>query len=98
MRVLERFPDATLIEAKPISGRTHQIRVHTQHIGHPILGDNKYQNDQSESRSSTIGLKRLFLHAAAIQFEVNNQRYDLSCPLDPELESVLSKLRTERKG
>jgi 23S rRNA pseudouridine955/2504/2580 synthase len=98
MRVLERFPDATLIEAKPISGRTHQIRVHTQHIGHPILGDTKYQNDQSASRTSTIGLKRLFLHATAIQFEVNDQRYDLSCPLDPELESVLSKLRTERKG
>ena len=98
MRVLERFPDATLIEAKPISGRTHQIRVHAQHIGHPILGDTKYQNDQSASRTSTIGLKRLFLHATAIQFEVNDQRYDLSCPLDPELESVLSKLRTERKG
>jgi 23S rRNA pseudouridine955/2504/2580 synthase len=98
MRVLERFPDATLIEAKPISGRTHQIRVHTQHIGHPILGDTKYQNDQSASRTSAIGLKRLFLHATAIQFEVNNQRYDLSCPLDPELESVLDKLRTERKG
>jgi 23S rRNA pseudouridine955/2504/2580 synthase len=98
MRVLERFPDATLIEAKPISGRTHQIRVHTQHIGHPILGDTKYQNDQSASRTSAIGLKRLFLHATAIQFEVNNQRYDLSCPLDPELESVLDKLRTERKA
>ena len=96
MQVLERFPGATLIEAKPISGRTHQIRVHTQHVGHPILGDNKYQNDQSQAVSATAGLKRLFLHARAITFELGGDRYELECPLDAELESVLRQLRGQR--
>ena len=93
MQVIERFPGATLIDAKPVSGRTHQIRVHTQHVGHPILGDNKYQNDQSQSVSATAGVKRLFLHARAITFELGGDRYELECPLDAELESVLRRLR-----
>jgi 23S rRNA pseudouridine955/2504/2580 synthase len=96
MQVVERFPGATLIEAKPVSGRTHQIRVHTQHIGHPILGDSKYQNDQSQAVSATAGLKRLFLHARAIAFELGGERYELECPLDAELESVLRGLRSQR--
>ena len=96
MQVVERFPGATLIEAKPVSGRTHQIRVHTQHIGHPILGDSKYQNDQSQAVSATAGLKRLFLHARAIAFELAGERYELECPLDAELESVLRGLRSQR--
>ena len=96
LRVLERLPEATLIEAKPISGRTHQIRVHTQHLGHPILGDTKYQNDQSRAISATAGLKRLFLHAKAISFELGGERYKLECPLDDELESVLVRLRGQR--
>ena len=96
MQVVERFPGATLIEAKPVSGRTHQIRVHTQHIGHPILGDSKYQNEQSQAVSATAGLRRLFLHARAIAFELGGERYELECPLDAELESVLSRLRSQR--
>ena len=96
MQVVERFPSATLIEAKPVSGRTHQIRVHTQHVGHPILGDSKYQNDQSEAVSATVGLKRLFLHARAITFELGGDRCELECPLDAELESVLRRLRGQR--
>ena len=96
MRVLERLPEATLIEAKPISGRTHQIRVHTQHLGHAILGDAKYQNDQSRAISATAGLKRLFLHAQAISFRLGSERYELECPLDAELESVLARLRSQR--
>ena len=96
MQVLERFPGATLIEAKPVSGRTHQIRVHTQHIGHPILGDIKYQNDQSQAVTATAGLKRLFLHAKAIAFELAGEHYELECSLDAELESVLRHLRGQR--
>jgi 23S rRNA pseudouridine955/2504/2580 synthase len=96
MQVVERFTGATLIEAKPISGRTHQIRVHTQHIGHPIMGDTKYHNDHSQAMSATVGLKRLFLHAKAIAFELGGERYELECPIDAELESVLSRLRGQR--
>tara|TARA_E500000178_G_scaffold329877_1_gene361245 strand:+ start:298 stop:1026 length:729 start_codon:yes stop_codon:yes gene_type:complete len=96
MQVLERFAGATLIQVKPISGRTHQIRVHTQHIGHPILGDTKYQNEQSQAVTATAALKRLFLHAKAISFELGGERYKLECPLDAELEAVLSRLRGQR--
>ena len=88
MQVVERFPGATLIEAKPVSGRTHQIRVHSQHVGHPILGDSKYQNDQSRAVSATAGLKRLFLHARAITFELGGDRCELECPLDAELSLI----------
>jgi 23S rRNA pseudouridine955/2504/2580 synthase len=92
-KVLERLPSASLLEVKPISGRTHQIRVHSQHVGHPILGDSKYHNDTSEDITSSLGLKRLFLHAKSISFRVAGQRYALECPLGDELEAVLARLR-----
>lgn len=94
-KVLERLPSASLLEVKPISGRTHQIRVHSQHVGHPILGDSKYHNDTSEDITSSLGLKRLFLHAKSISFRVSGQRYALECPLGDELEAVLARLRVQ---
>jgi 23S rRNA pseudouridine955/2504/2580 synthase len=96
--VLERLPGATLIEAKPITGRTHQIRVHAMHTGYPILGDSKYETDSSRRLAGEIALKRLFLHARAIAFELGGERYQLACPLDDELESVLERLRSKRQG
>lgn len=95
-RVLERFKQATLVEAKPVTGRTHQIRVHAQHAGHPILGDSKYQSPQSEALEKTCGLRRLFLHAAHLDFRLAGERYRLDCPIDDELESVLALLREQR--
>ena len=86
----------SLLAVRIGTGRTHQIRVHAQHIGHPILGDTKYQNDQSLAVSATAGLKRLFLHAKAISFHLGGERYRIECPLDVELESVLSRLRGQR--
>jgi 23S rRNA pseudouridine955/2504/2580 synthase len=94
-KVLERLPSASLLEVKPISGRTHQIRVHSQHVGHPILGDSKYHNDTSDGITSSLGLKRLFLHAKSISFRVSGQRYALECPLGDELEAVLARLRVQ---
>ena len=97
IRVLERLPSATLVEAKPISGRTHQIRVHAQHVGHPILGDSKYQSDRSIQATAGANLKRLFLHAKAIAFDVAGERYEIACPLGDELESVLARVRSQRQ-
>jgi 23S rRNA pseudouridine955/2504/2580 synthase len=96
VNVLERLPGATLIEAKPITGRTHQIRVHAMHTGYPILGDSKYETDLSRQLASEVNLKRLFLHARAISFNLGGERYQLCCPLDAELESVLERLRSKR--
>ena len=95
-KVIERFQQASLLEVKPISGRTHQIRVHVQHVGHPILGESKYLSDESESLTQRIGLKRLFLHAKSISFKLSGVHYELNCPIDQELESVLARLRGAR--
>lgn len=66
-RVVERFGDfATLVEARPITGRTHQIRVHARHAGHPIAGDPKYGDDEFSRIIREKGGKRLFLHAISL--------------------------------
>lgn len=63
-RVLQRFGSfATLVEASPVTGRTHQIRVHALYAGHPIAGDSKYGNDDFSKAIRQLGGKRLFLHA-----------------------------------
>lgn len=92
--IVERFANATLIEAKPVTGRTHQIRVHAQHVGFPLLGDDKYSRDEDREFCKKIGLKRLFLHARSLRFSLPEQgRVEFEAPLDSKLESILSKLR-----
>ncbi|MEK9655082.1 MAG: RluA family pseudouridine synthase [Halieaceae bacterium] len=96
-RVLERLPGATLIEAKPITGRTHQIRVHTQHSGHPILGDTKYETELSARCAVSAPVRRLFLHAGALSFTLKGVKTSLACPLSEELEAVLDFFRQQRQ-
>ncbi len=92
--VLERFGKATLVEAKPITGRTHQIRVHAQLAGHPLLGDDKYGDERCESLCRELGLKRLFLHARSLRFALpGTGRLELQAALDKDLEIILDKLR-----
>lgn len=90
-RVRESFSDVTLVEARPLTGRTHQIRVHALHAGHSLLGDAKYQSSTAEGLARTLHLKRLFLHAESLSFVLNEQRYQLRAPLDDELENVLKR-------
>jgi 23S rRNA pseudouridine955/2504/2580 synthase len=92
-RVVERFNAFTLVEAKPVTGRTHQIRVHALQAGHPILGDDKYGDRDANSSAARQGLKRLFLHAAALQLQLDGRRLRVSAPLDHNLEEFLEKLR-----
>ena len=68
-RRIARGPDASLLEAELLTGRTHQIRVHLAHLGHPILGDDKYGDFELNKRLRREGLKRMFLHAAKLAFE-----------------------------
>jgi 23S rRNA pseudouridine955/2504/2580 synthase len=96
-RVLERLLGATLIEAKPITGRTHQIRVHTQHSGHPILGDTKYETELSARCAVSAPVRRLFLHAGALSFTLKGVKTSLACPLSEELEAVLDFFRQQRQ-
>jgi 23S rRNA pseudouridine955/2504/2580 synthase len=91
--VVERFREATLLEAKPITGRTHQIRVHALQAGFPLLGDEKYGSEAAEALAQTLGLKRLFLHAWRLSFALpGTGRMELQADLDHSLESTLEKL------
>ena len=95
-QVVERLPGATLLEARPITGRTHQIRVHARHAGFPVLGDDKYGDDQSAALCREIGLKRLFLHAVSLAFTLpSRERLALRAELDQELSAVLQALRNQ---
>jgi 23S rRNA pseudouridine1911/1915/1917 synthase len=98
LEVIERFDRATLLEARPRTGRTHQIRVHLQAIGHPILGDARYGGGGDVAAG--LGLARPFLHAARLSFEhpVTGRRIEVEEPLPDELISVLGRLRAGRPG
>jgi 23S rRNA pseudouridine955/2504/2580 synthase len=93
-RQVERFQGATLMEAKPITGRTHQIRVHAQYAGHPLLGDDKYSDARGEQLCRDIGLRRLFLHAYQLRLKVAGiGRVEVQSNLDIDLDKTLDKLR-----
>ncbi|MBL8263822.1 MAG: RluA family pseudouridine synthase [Xanthomonadaceae bacterium] len=94
-RVLERRGGHSFCEVRIETGRTHQIRVHAQHIGHAVAGDDKYGDPDINKRlREQIGLKRLFLHAASLEFALDDGRtpYLLDAPLAPELVDVLDRL------
>ncbi|MFA3790333.1 23S rRNA pseudouridine(955/2504/2580) synthase RluC [Aliiglaciecola sp. SL4] len=94
-RILESFSQATLVEASPITGRTHQIRVHCQHAGHPIAGDNKYKDEEFNHFMAKLGLHRLFLHAHRILYlhPVSGKQMSHTANLDSSLTLGLNALR-----
>jgi 23S rRNA pseudouridine1911/1915/1917 synthase len=87
-RVVERFTGASLVEARPKTGRTHQIRVHLAAIGHPIIGDRIY------GKPSPL-VARHFLHACRIEFAHprTGDRVEFEAPLPDDLERALRKVR-----
>lgn len=95
-RVLCRYPGFTLLEVKPETGRTHQIRVHLSSMGHPVVGDTLY----GAPSKITIGghdektLSRNFLHAAALRFHHprSSQEMQFEAALPAELENFLNRL------
>jgi 23S rRNA pseudouridine955/2504/2580 synthase len=93
-RILNQYEDATLVEASPVTGRTHQIRVHCQHAGHSIALDDKYGEQAFDARMKSLGLNRLFLHAHSIRFihPKTSEQVRYEAPLDSQLTSVLEKL------
>lgn len=99
-RIEERYACATLVKASPITGRTHQIRVHTQYAGHPIACDDKYGEREFDQKMQQIGLNRLFLHAHSIRFQhpKTGEEMVVTAPLDKKLKAVLAKLRTENNS
>jgi 23S rRNA pseudouridine955/2504/2580 synthase len=94
-RIKEQFRDCMLVEAELLTGRTHQIRVHAAHLGTPIIGDEKYGDDEINRHYRQLGLKRLFLHAWQLAFEWDEEgeMLKLVAPLEPALEQLLTTLR-----
>lgn len=93
-RVLRRFGDfATLVEASPITGRTHQIRVHAKHAGHSIAGDTKYGDDDFSREIRELGGKRLFLHAYALNLRLpDGEALSLEAEVDDNWARVVERL------
>ncbi|GAB4245535.1 MAG: RluA family pseudouridine synthase [Acidobacteriota bacterium] len=95
-RVLRYYPAGfTLVEARPVTGRTHQIRVHFWSRGHPVVGDETYQRrDKTRALPGGGHLGRLFLHAAELEFTHprTGERLRFAAPLPPELAALLDRL------
>ena len=91
-REIERYSGASLVEATLATGRTHQIRVHAAHAGHPLAGDPKYGGREANKRFRALGLKRMFLHAARFEFELGERAYSFSAPLPDDLRVLLDRL------
>lgn len=93
-KVVRRFAEyATLVQASPVTGRTHQIRVHAQYAGHPIAGDTKYGDDEFSKQIRELGGKRLFLHASELAFALpSGERLQLQAPVEPQWTQVLEQL------
>lgn len=94
--ILKCYEGYTLVEARPITGRTHQIRVHAQHLGHSLAGDEKYGSDEANKVLRGLGVKRLFLHAAELEFtlpgETESRR--VTAPLPMDLAQPLARLKS----
>ncbi|MDA8100457.1 MAG: RluA family pseudouridine synthase, partial [Nitrospiraceae bacterium] len=93
-RVLERFAGATLVEVEIKTGRTHQIRVHMAHAGHPVLGDRTYGGSKVASIQG-IGVGRQMLHAESLSLlhPVTGHPMTFTAPPPRDMLSVIDRLR-----
>jgi 23S rRNA pseudouridine1911/1915/1917 synthase len=89
---LETFPGHTLLEVHPVTGRTHQIRLHLAYLGCPVTGDTVYGR-----KKVSLPLARQFLHAARLQIQLQGEKSErvFEAPLSLDLEEVLNGLRSE---
>jgi 23S rRNA pseudouridine955/2504/2580 synthase len=82
-----------VVEVDLDTGRTHQIRVHAAHVGHPVAGDDKYGDKDFNARMREEGLTRMFLHSHRISFDwPNGGDFSASAPLPADLAAVLDAL------
>ena len=90
VHVVDRVIEA-LLQCAPLTGRTHQIRVHAAHVGHPLLGDERYGDPEENRQAKKFGLLRLFLHAQSIAFpDASGNDLHFTSPLADDLERFLS--------
>ena len=100
-RAVDQFGSkATLMDVMIVTGRTHQIRVHAAHSGHPIAGDDRYGDEAFNVTMASLGLHRLFLHAHAVEFvwPDSEEVFAVSAPLSEELSAVSDALNRQAVG
>jgi 23S rRNA-/tRNA-specific pseudouridylate synthase len=99
-RVIERLPHATVAEAKLHTGRTHQLRVHFQHIGFPIAGDETYGAKLNQKLAELMGFKppRVLLHAHKLAFvhPRSGRRRAFTAPPPEDFQEAIKRLRAGR--
>ncbi|HUO67548.1 MAG TPA: RluA family pseudouridine synthase, partial [Gammaproteobacteria bacterium] len=91
---------ASLLEVAIATGRTHQIRVHAAHAGHPVAGDDRYGDPEFNDAMRRFGLHRMFLHSRSIAFvwPESGEEFSVDVPLPPELSAVLTALAEGKHG
>jgi 23S rRNA pseudouridine955/2504/2580 synthase len=96
-QLLEVFKDMSLIAAHPHTGRTHQIRVHTQLAKHPIIGDDKYGSEKmNDEMLKRFGVKRLCLHACKLNFTLSTgESFSIEAPYDDRWNTIIKALKHE---
>lgn len=95
------YGHASLMRVRIITGRTHQVRVHAAHCGHPLAGDDKYGDDDFNRAMAAQGLKRLFLHASSVAIpwpDAPGGQLTVEAPLDPQLAALIERLKTENNA
>ena len=93
--VIRSLKDYSLMSVSLITGRTHQIRVHAAHCGHPVAGDKKYGDFANNRKLAQLGLKRIFLHAARVSFAWHGKIVSVDAPLPDPLQELIDQLDNE---
>jgi len=92
------FSHHTLLKVQPITGRTHQIRVHTAFMGTPIIGDSKYGQKTHNLEAKALNFSRLFLHACELYIPMENNTIHIHCPLPIECQNYLNQLENVKES
>jgi 23S rRNA pseudouridine1911/1915/1917 synthase len=95
--VKERFARHTLVELEPLTGRTHQLRIHCAHVGHPVVGDRIYKGESARPGADGLGAKRQLLHAHGLTFRhpATGREVMFAAPLPQDLYEAIERLRAE---
>ena len=94
--LLQKYKSFSFVEIEIETGRTHQIRVHTSSIGHPVVGDSKYEILNSKMINKELNLNRLFLHAYYLSFYYG-KKYEFILDLPDDLKEVLSTVEKDNE-
>ncbi len=94
--VRAHYDQASLLQATLATGRTHQIRVHAAHVGHPVAGDERYGDAHFNEFMRGLGLRRLFLHAEHLVIpDLTGRMLEFRAPMPPELAAVMARLEAD---